>query len=113
MSANAYKVAIVGAGPGGLSAGARAAETKISHILLEASPEIAKTISNFQKGKHVMAEPAVLPARAAVSFEAGTRESVLKGWENGISQHEVNIKFKANLTKIEKTAQTLYGAPGV
>ena len=105
MSTNAFKVAIVGAGPGGLSAGARAAETQTPHILLEASAGIAKTISNFQKGKHVMAEPAVLPARAAVSFAAGTRESVLEGWENGISQHEVNIKLNANVIKIEKTAQ--------
>ena len=105
MSANAFKVVIVGAGPGGLSAGARSAETQTSHILLEASSGIAKTISNFQKGKHVMAEPAVLPTRAAVGFSAGTRESVLEGWESGISQHEVNIKFNANVTKIEKTAQ--------
>ena len=91
MSTNAFKLAIVGAGPGGLSAGARAAETQTPHILLEASPGIAKTISNFQKGKHVMAEPEVLPTRAAVGFSAGTRESVLEGWESGISQHEVNI----------------------
>ena len=92
MSTNAFKVAIVGAGPGGLSAGARAAETQTSHILLEASTGIAKTISNFQKGKHVMAETAVLPARAAVVFAAGTRESGLEGWESVISQHQVNIK---------------------
>ena len=105
MSANAFKVAIVGAGPGGLSAGARAAETQTSHILLEASPGIAKTISSFQKGKHVMAEPAVLPARAAVNFEAGTRESVLEGWEKGVSLHGVNIKFNANVAKIERTTQ--------
>ena len=83
MSANAFKVVIVGAGPGGLSAGARSAETQTSHILLEASSGIAKTISNFQKGKHVMAEPAVLPTRAAVNFDAGTRESILENWENG------------------------------
>lgn len=102
MSDNEFKIAIIGAGPGGLSAGARAAETETPHVLLEASPSIAKTISSFQKGKHVMAEPAVLPARAAVEFSAGTRESILEGWETGIDHHEVNIRYSTNVTKINK-----------
>ncbi|MGZ4994855.1 MAG: FAD-binding protein, partial [Methylobacter sp.] len=52
-----YRVAIVGAGPAGLSAAIRAAETGLSHILLEAESHLSNTIHRFQKGKYVMAEP--------------------------------------------------------
>lgn len=58
-----YHLAVIGAGPAGLSAAARAAEidrrmkrASPSYILLEGSPKVAKTIQRYQKGKHVMAE---------------------------------------------------------
>ena len=70
-----FNIIIVGAGPGGLSAAARAAEMGESHLLLEGSPTIANTISKFQKGKHVMAEPAVLPIRSKIAFEASNNLS--------------------------------------
>ena len=62
-----YRIAVVGSGPGGLSAACRAAEMGDSHILLEAKPHISNTIFRYQKGKHVMAEPSVLPLRAAAA----------------------------------------------
>ncbi len=102
MEENHYKVIIVGAGPGGLSAGARAAATDTSHILIEGSSSIANTITRFQKGKHVMAEPAVLPTRAEIDFSAGTRESILNGWLDNISDRNINIKYNCSATKIEK-----------
>ena len=60
-----YRIAVVGSGPGGFSAACRAAEMGDSHILLEAKPHLSNTIFRYQKGKHVMAEPSVLPLRAA------------------------------------------------
>jgi len=94
------KIAIIGAGPGGLSAAARAAETGTSHLLLEASPQLANTIFRYQKGKHVMAEPAVLPLRASVPFEAGTRERILEGWQDGVQRHGVQLRCGADVTRI-------------
>ena len=40
-----FNIVIVGAGPGGLSAAARAAEMGETHLLLEGSSNIANTIS--------------------------------------------------------------------
>ena len=37
--AERFKIAVVGSGPGGLSAAARAAERGLAHVLLEAAPE--------------------------------------------------------------------------
>jgi CRP-like cAMP-binding protein/Fe-S-cluster-containing hydrogenase component 2/thioredoxin reductase len=99
-----YRIAIVGAGPGGLSAAAHAAELGISHILLESSAAPANTIQRYQKGKHVMAEPAVLPLRSPLPFAAGTREQVLDGWSRGIAAQGLNIRYGAEVTGISGAA---------
>lgn len=101
MSAAPVTVAIVGSGPGGLSAAARAAETGVSHVLLEASPHLSYTIHRYQKGKHVMDEPAVLPLRASVGFEAGTRERVLQAWREGVESLGVCVRYGAEVNRIE------------
>ncbi|MCZ6501646.1 MAG: cyclic nucleotide-binding domain-containing protein [Gammaproteobacteria bacterium] len=101
MDAGNFDIAIIGAGPGGLSAAAHAAELSVSHILLESSPKIANTIQKYQKGKHVMAEPGILPLRSPIQFEAGKREAVLDIWQEGLATHNTNVKYGAVVTKIE------------
>ena len=101
-SAQTYKIAIVGSGPGGLSAACRAAEMGDSHILLEAQPHLSNTIFRYQKGKHVMAEPNVLPLRAAARFEAGTREKILGEWDADAAKAKINLRHRAEVVKIEK-----------
>ena len=53
------ELVIVGAGPAGLSAAAHAQKLGLKHLLLEGSDKPANTIQRYQKGNHVMAEPAV------------------------------------------------------
>src|SRR5690606_24084447 len=83
---NQVQIAIVGAGPAGLSAAAHAATQGISHVLLEGTPHIANTIQRYQKGKHVMAEPGFLPLRSDVPFEPGSREDLLAAWQDAAQQ---------------------------
>jgi CRP-like cAMP-binding protein/thioredoxin reductase len=99
-----YRVAIVGSGPAGLSAACRAAESGMSHILLEAQPHAANTIYRFQKGKHVMAEPGVLPLRAAAAFKPGTRERTIEAWQKDLERHRVNVRHRSEVTRIERGA---------
>lgn len=101
MASPAYRIAIIGSGPGGLSAASRAAEKGVSHVLLEAEPHISNTIYRYQKGKHVMSEPRVLPLRSPIPFDAGKREDVLSSWQQGLESHKVNIQHNAEVTAIE------------
>jgi thioredoxin reductase/Fe-S-cluster-containing hydrogenase component 2 len=102
-----FQIAIVGAGPAGLSAAARAAErdrlarrTQPSYVLLEGSPAPAQTIRRYQKGKHVMAEPGHLDLRSDISFAAGSREQILETWNREIAKLRLNIRFGAEAKKI-------------
>ena len=98
---SAFKIAVVGSGPAGLSAAARAAELGVSHVLLEAEAHLSNTIYRYQKGKHVMAEPGVLPLRAAVPFDAGKRETILGAWNDGSAKLKINVRHKAPVKSIK------------
>ena len=81
------RIAIVGSGPAGLSAAARAAKLGISHVLLEKTGHLSDTIYKYQKGKHVMATPSQLVRRSDMEFEAGKREKVLGTWDKLADEH--------------------------
>ena len=90
-----FKVAIIGSGPAGLSAAARAAALGLSHVLLEKTDHLSDTIYKYQKGKHVMATPSNLVLRSDIDFEAGKRETILGIWDEQIGGHKVNVKYHA------------------
>lgn len=94
------RIAIVGSGPSGLSCAAHAAELNISHVLLEAESHPSHTIYRYQKGKHVMAEPAILPLRSPITFGAGRREAILNTWSEEIKKYGVNIRYQSAVTAI-------------
>jgi len=104
MTQQLFEVAIVGAGPGGLSAAARAGQRRVPHVLLEASDKHANTIQQYQKRKHVMAEPSVLPLRSDMDFKAGMREDILDNWEQTIERANVNIRSAATSRSVSKAA---------
>jgi CRP-like cAMP-binding protein/Fe-S-cluster-containing hydrogenase component 2/thioredoxin reductase len=105
--ADRFHIVIVGSGPAGLSAAARAAELdreakrqEPSYVLLESFDLPAKTIQRYQKGKPVMDEPGFLDLRSDLLFAAGARERVLSVWTEGIARLKINIRFGTEVTKI-------------
>jgi len=100
-------VAIVGSGPAGLSAAARAAQLGLSHVLLEKTDHLSDTIYKYQKGKHVMATPSQLVLRAELGFEAGKREAVLGRWDEQTAAHGVNVRYHAEVKSIAGTGRVV------
>ncbi len=94
------ELVIVGAGPAGLSAAAHAGKLGLKYLLLEGSAAPANTIQRYQKGKHVMAEPAVVPLRSDLRFAAGTREAILDSWESGLGDLGVEVRYNAEVVAI-------------
>jgi CRP-like cAMP-binding protein/Fe-S-cluster-containing hydrogenase component 2/thioredoxin reductase len=93
------RIAIVGSGPAGLSAAARAAALGLSHVLLEKADHLSDTIYKYQKGKHVMATPAQLVLRSDMPFEAGKREAVLGAWD--ARAEGVRVRLNSEVRAIE------------
>jgi len=99
-----FDVVIIGSGPAGLSAAAHAATMDLSYLLLEATEAPANTIQRYQKGKHVMAEPAVVPLRSDLQFSAGTREAVLDSWQGDVDKLAINVLYGSEVTAISGAA---------
>ena len=95
-----FRIAIVGSGPAGLSAAARAAQLGVSHVLLEKTDHLSDTIYKYQKGKHVMATPSQLVLRSDLDFEAGKREKVLGTWDEQTAGHKVNVMLHAEVKAV-------------
>lgn len=107
-----YHIAVIGSGPAGLSAAARAAHydqqrlqsgeiDRPTHILLEAFQLPAKTIQRYQKGKYVMAEPGFLNLRSDTRFGAGSREAILGNWDEDIARLGINVRYGAEVSRIQ------------
>ncbi|HEY9092388.1 MAG TPA: cyclic nucleotide-binding domain-containing protein [Parasphingorhabdus sp.] len=99
--ADKFRVVIVGSGPAGMSAAGRAAQLKLSHVLLEKTDHLSDTIFKYQKGKHVMATPSQLVLRSDMDFDAGKREEILETWDAQTQACGVNVRYNAEPVKIE------------
>ncbi len=106
MATGAYHIAIIGSGPAGLSAAARAAQRDVerggepTHVLLESFNLHAKTIQRYSKGKFVMAEPGFLNLRSDCAFEAGSRENILNRWHENLTENNVNVRYNSEVKAI-------------
>lgn len=96
-----YAIAVVGSGPAGLSAAARAAKNGQKHVLLERTAHVNDTIFKYQKRKHVMATPEFLPLRSDLGFKESAREVVIETWTNGVEGAGVNMRLNTEVTSIK------------
>lgn len=96
-----YDLLVVGGGPAGISAAIHARKAGMSVLVIEQG-EVANTVFNFQKKKHVMAEPGMSPLRSDLPFEAGTREAILQGWHDAIQEDRITIHRPETVRQIAK-----------
>jgi len=102
MSSTRFELVIVGAGPAGLSAAARAQANGMDYTVLERTDHLADTVFRYLKGKPVMAEPSVIPLRSDIPFAAGKREEVLEGWQRAAGEQDLRIQFGQAVTALSR-----------
>lgn len=100
--ADAYDVAIIGAGPAGIAATLAAKENKLKYITLE-QDSLGGTVYNFPRGKVVMTAPIVLPIFGKVNFKETTKEKLLGLWQEVEKKSGIRINYKEKMENIEPT----------
>jgi putative YpdA family bacillithiol system oxidoreductase len=98
-----FDVAIVGAGPAGLSASLSAQQYGLRYVTLEQG-EIASTIRQYPRQKFLMAEPIDIPLYGALYVGDGTKEALLAVWETIIANTGVQIHTNEKVEAIQKNS---------
>jgi putative YpdA family bacillithiol system oxidoreductase len=99
----AYDVAIVGAGPAGLSATLTAQQYGLRYVTLEQG-EIASTIRQYPRQKFLMAEPIEMPLYGALYVGDGSKEALLAVWETIIKNTGVQINTNEKVEAVERNS---------
>ncbi|MAZ72788.1 MAG: 4Fe-4S ferredoxin [Flavobacteriaceae bacterium] len=94
---NAIDVAIVGAGPAGISATLAAKKHGLSSITLE-QDSLGGTVFTFPRSKVVMTSPMNLPLHGKAKLYDTSKAELLELWEKVITEHDIEITEN---TKVE------------
>lgn len=85
-------VAIVGSGPGGLSAGLASMHHGLRCVILEKEHTIASTVSRYPKGKSFMSEPADARNLSFLPVFDASKEKLLASWKALIAEVDLPIQ---------------------
>ncbi len=114
-------VAIVGAGPGGLSASLRAIEKKLSYITLEAE-DFGGTVAKYPRQKLVMTSPVEFPMHGKWTKLEVSKEQLLAFWDSAAKKAGLRVNTQERVENIQKepdgaftitTTKTVYRALAV
>jgi thioredoxin reductase/ferredoxin len=97
-------VAIVGSGPGGLSAALSCIQRGLSYVLLEKDQMIASTIAHYPKGKLIMAEPYDVPNHSLLPVFDSSKEQILPLWEELADRVGMQVNLGEAVEKVSKEA---------
>ena len=96
-----FDVIIIGAGPGGISAGLEAKKQNLKFTILESAQKF-NTIINFPKAKPIFAEPIEFKQEADLKINDGTKESLLDELYSQIKNENLPIVEGIMVEEIEK-----------
>ena len=96
-----YDVAIVGAGPAGLSATLSAHEHNLKYVTLE-QESLGGTVAHYPRGKVVMTAPAKLPIIGQVNFGETTKEILMDFWKAAVQKSGIRVNANERMEDIEK-----------
>jgi thioredoxin reductase/ferredoxin len=93
-------VAIVGSGPGGLSAALTCIQRGLTYVLLEKEQLIASTIARYPKGKLVMVEPYESANLSLLPVFDSSKEQLIPIWTELIDRVGVQIKLGESVESV-------------
>jgi len=101
-SENVVDVAIVGSGPGGLSAALTCIQKGLSYVVLDKEQMIASTIARYPKGKLVMAEPYDSENLSLLPVFDSSKEQLIPIWKELIERVRLQVKLGESVESVTK-----------
>ncbi len=95
-------VAIVGSGPGGLSAALTCIQKGLSYVVLEKEQEIASTIARYPKGKLVMAEPYDTMNVSLLPVFDSSKEQLIPIWRELLERVRLRVNQGESVESIQR-----------
>jgi len=100
-SPDVLDIAIIGAGPAGISASLQATKQKLSFVTLE-QDTLGGTVLNYPRQKLVMTQPMEIPLYGKVKFREIIKEDLLGLWSDVIQKTGLEIKTNEKVESVEK-----------
>jgi thioredoxin reductase/ferredoxin len=101
-------VAIVGSGPGGLSAALTCMHHGLSYVVLEKEQVVASTVSRYPKGKDVMAEPYDVRNVSFLPVYDATKEQLVADWQGMIKESGLEIRMGEAVEQVAAEGDGLF-----
>jgi thioredoxin reductase (NADPH) len=92
-------LAIVGAGPAGISAALAAKAKGLSYVVIE-QDDLGGTVFKYPRGKVVMTAPATLPIVGKVNFREVSKEKLLEFWKKIESDQKLNVRYRERVESV-------------
>ncbi len=99
-----FDVAIVGSGPGGLSAALTCIQRGLTYVVLEKEQMIASTIARYPKGKLVMAEPYDTTNLSYLPVFDSAKEQLIPIWQELIQRVGLAIRRGESVESVSQAA---------
>ncbi len=96
-------LAIVGAGPSGLSAALAAEERRLSYVVLEQESDFGGTIFQYPRRKLTHTQPVELPLYGTLKRQEYTKEELLELFSGLIDQHQLELRLGERVMSLERT----------
>lgn len=94
-------VCIVGAGPAGLSAGLRAVERGLTHLVLEAE-DLGGTVAKYPRQKLVLTSPVEFPTHGPFRKLELSKEDLLEFWGKAVKKAGLKVRTRERVENIQQ-----------
>ncbi len=94
-------LAIIGAGPAGLSAALTAIQYKLKYFVLE-ELDVGGTILHYPRRKLLISQPVEIPLFGWLKKTEYSKEFLLKTWQEIVARFKVNIRIGEKVEAVEK-----------
>ncbi|MBV8757363.1 MAG: NAD(P)-binding domain-containing protein [Deltaproteobacteria bacterium] len=99
---NMVDVAIVGSGPGGLSAALSCIQKGLSYVVLEKEQDVASTIARYPKGKLVMAEPYDTTNLSLLPVFDSSKEQLIPIWKELLERVRLRVNMGESVETVKR-----------